>query len=55
MDKNEMLNNWDVTVNMMDDDIREEIHAEGYDNKEDFLDAYITAHKVKYGEDFIIN
>ena len=46
---------YDVCINLMDDDIREELHirlapcAEQY-----FLDAYCKAHKNKYGVEFTI-
>lgn len=32
---------WDVIVNMMDDDTREEVAAEGYDTEEEFLSRYL--------------
>ena len=46
---------FDVVVNMMDDEIREELH-----NKlapcadQEFVDAYVAAHEDKYGERFEI-
>ena len=46
---------FDVVVNMMDDEIREELH-----NKlapcadQEFVDAYVAAHEAKYGEQFEI-
>ena len=32
---------WDVIVNMMDDDTREEVAAEGHDTEEEFLSRYL--------------
>ena len=34
---------WNVIVNAMDDDTREQIAAEGYDTEEAFLTAYLAA------------
>ena len=45
--------NWDDCVELMDDDIRETIHAEGITNQE-FLGLYCKAHREKYGEKFEI-
>lgn len=42
-------------VNLMDDDIREELHSVGYDTDQEFVDAYCEAHLAKYGEEFILN
>lgn len=42
-------------VNLMDDAIREALHAEGIDDAQEFLDRYIIAHAEKYGgEQFTI-
>ena len=48
----DMLNNWEQTVNLMDDDIREALHRDGYDTEASFLSAYMEAHEQKYGEKF---
>ena len=41
---------------LMDDDIREELHAElAPCTSEEFLEAYKKAHFQKYGEEFIYN
>jgi len=47
---------FDQAVELMDDDIREEIHASGeYDgDKAGFFREYERRHKEKYGEDFSI-
>jgi len=41
---------FDAAVILMDDDLREAIHAEGIDNEQDFFDAYAKAHEAKFGE-----
>jgi hypothetical protein len=48
-------------INMMDDDIREELHSEmrvenptAADNQV-FLDAFLNVHEAKYGEEFDLN
>lgn len=44
-----------TAVNLMDDEIREELHAEmALCTDQQFFDAYIERHYVKYGEDFTI-
>lgn len=43
---------WEAVVNMMDDDIREELHAIGYESNADFLSDYCFLHVKKYGETF---
>lgn len=54
-----MLNGYemdfDACVNMMDDEIREELAAEGIDDAQTFLDLYVERHAEKYnGEAFEI-
>lgn len=54
-----MLNGCEVSfeacVNMMDDEIREALHAEGIDTEQEFLDRYVEEHAKKYnGEEFAI-
>jgi hypothetical protein len=46
---------FDAAVNLMDDDIREELHAQGIETEQAFLDAYTAAHRAKFGEDFVVN
>jgi uncharacterized glyoxalase superfamily protein PhnB len=41
---------FDTAVNMMDDDIREQLHAAGIDSEQEFFDAYAAAHMDKFGE-----
>ena len=39
---------------LMDDDICEQIHGT-VDTDQEFFDAYVKAHKEKFGEEFVIN
>lgn len=41
---------FDTAVNMMDDAIREQIHAQGINTEQEFFIAYAAAHLDKYGE-----
>lgn len=42
---------WYAIVQMMDDEIREELHCElAPCSKQEFFDAYTKAHQEKYGE-----
>lgn len=46
---------YSAAVELMDDEIREELHREGnYTTEEDFLAAYMEAHEAKYNEQFTI-
>ena len=53
-----MLNGFEkdfaACVNLMDDDIREDLHMEmaGECNEQEFLDAYCERHLEKFGEEF---
>ena len=54
-----MLNGYEVDfdacVNLMDDEIREALHAEGIETEQEFLDRYVMEHAKKYnGEEFTI-
>lgn len=49
-----ILSSWDAAAELMDDEIREAIHADGITNMVDFLRAYRKAHADKYGEDFTV-
>lgn len=47
--------NYEVCVNLMDDEIREELHRKMAPcGDQEFLDAYCKAHKEKYGKEFTI-
>jgi hypothetical protein len=57
MNAKEIIENgmYDAAVNLMDDEIREELHRDMVPcTDEEFLEAYMKAHKEKYGEDFEI-
>ncbi len=44
-----------TAVNLMDDEIREELHAEMAPcTDQEFFDAYLDRHYAKYGEEFTI-
>lgn len=43
----------DECIELMDADIMDELGAAGYNNEYDFFAAYLTAHREKYGVDFI--
>lgn len=45
---------FDAAVNLMDNDIREDLHARGIEDKSTFLWEYIKAHREKFDEDFTI-
>lgn len=46
---------FDACVNLMDDEIREALHAEGIETEQEFLDRYVEEHAKKYsGEAFTI-
>lgn len=44
----------DAARNLMDDELCEQIHGT-VDTEQEFFDAYVVAHKAKYGEDFVVN
>lgn len=43
---------FDVVVNLMDDEIRERVHSRGIENPQDFVNLYGAYHYNKYGEPF---
>lgn len=43
---------FEAAVNLMDDGIREELHAEGIDDPQEFLERYAEAHEQAFGEGF---
>ena len=50
-----MIENWEATTALMDDEIREEIHAKlAPCTKEEFLAAYMEAHEEAFGKEFTI-
>ena len=53
INKNGTAIDFDAAVSMMDDDIRESVHAELAPCKEqEFFTAYEEAHAAKYGEEW---
>ena len=45
--------NYEAAVQLMDDEIREELHAQlAPCTEQEFFSAYEKAHYAKYGEDF---
>jgi hypothetical protein len=50
---------FDAAVNLMDDEIREAVHAVHADlapcTDQEFIDEYVKRHEAKYGETFEIN
>lgn len=41
-----------AAVAAMDDDLREELHAEGVETRQGFLELYAAAHAERFGEEF---
>jgi len=47
---------FDAAVNLMDDDIREQLHDElAPCTPQVFFDAYVSAHEKKFGEDWVLD
>lgn len=47
---------WDAIVNLMDDELREQVHAElAPCSNEEFLTRYLELHEQKFGEEFTVN
>ena len=47
---------FDAAVNLMDDEIREAVHADiAPCTDQEFMDEYVKRHEAKYGETFEIN
>lgn len=45
---------FDAAVNLMDDELREQLHAQGIESEQAFADAYAEAHAEKFGETFVV-
>jgi hypothetical protein len=43
---------FDLYLIYMDDDLREELHAEGFETEQEFFDAYCEAHEKRFGEEW---
>jgi len=53
---NEESVDFEVAVNLMDDEIREEVHADlAPCTEQKFMNEYARRHKQKFGEEFTIN
>ena len=50
-----VLIDFDVAVNLMDDEIREATHEEGHETEQEFFDAYCANHREAYAEEFDLN
>lgn len=57
-----VINSWgneidyEVSVTMMDDEVRENLHNEiAPCTEQEFFDAYAAAHKEQFGEDWILD
>jgi len=44
--------NFEAAVMLMDDEIREELHAQGIEDEQAFYDAYCDKHYDKYNDYF---
>lgn len=50
-------NGWfefDVALKLMDDEIRENLHNYKFSSDQDFINAYLVAHEIKFNEKFTI-
>ena len=47
--------NFEAAVNLMDDELREQLHAEGYESEQEFFTAYEKAHAEKFGEEWALS
>ena len=45
---------WDVAVDLMDDELREQLQTQDLPSDQAFVDAYAEAHQRKFGEPFVI-
>ena len=43
---------FDAAVALMDDEIREQLHAEGIETEQEFFTAYEAAHEQKFGSEW---
>ena len=45
--------NYEAAVQLMDDELREELHLEGIDDQQEFIERYVEMHAEKFdGEEF---
>lgn len=53
---NRVQTSWDAIAELMDDEIREQVHAElAPCTEEEFFARYCELHEQKYGEEFVVN
>lgn len=52
INKNGTEVDFNASINMMDDEIREELHSLGYGSEQDFFNAYETAHNEKFKKEW---
>lgn len=45
---------FDAAVALMDDDLRESLHAEGIEGPQTFVDAYAARHAERFGETWVV-
>ena len=50
--KNGTQVDFDAAVALMDDEIREQLHAEGFETEQEFFTAYEAAHEQKFGREW---
>jgi hypothetical protein len=43
---------FDAVVDLMDYQIREDLHSQGLETEQAFIDAYAAAHEARFGETF---
>lgn len=50
--KNGTQIDFDAATALMDDEIREQLHAEGIETEQEFFAAYEAAHEQKFGREW---
>jgi hypothetical protein len=52
MNENGERIDYEAAVNLMDDGPREELHAEGIESDQEFIERYAKMHEERFGEGF---
>lgn len=52
INKNGAKVNFEAAVQLMDDEIREKVHSEGYETEQEFFTAYEAEHEKAFGEEW---
>jgi len=53
---NGAVTDFDAAIELMDDDLNERLHnALSPCSEQEFMDAYVVAHRQKFSEDFMVN